>query len=471
MLFRAFLITTTLFLSSLVNADVKLTNLNANTYSTASGKFFKQVNATATYVYGGLAGTDCGPSTTANTVCDSCPTSPAAACNSKRIYDDLNFEITIQYTQSTTTTTTVSRQVFATNDVDSSSGQSPLVLTYPTAFVTPNNAVTIKIKWHEICNFLGSPSSGGCSGAIPTTSKAIRFGVDADGSNGLNGEGTEYIVIRFSVLDLASAASTNFCNKSDTTFTSACNFQIYPGDEKVYIENVLAGSSFPTVDGTTASSVRVFYQKQNLGLPSQTTTTHVDLPIATSSASGNPKIISLSKNEISGLENDVPYLFNIGIVDIANNVGLVGQSTGTAATTKGDFSDCYDVTGAESFNVNCHYAVPSKVTGLSSDEFDCFITTATYGSPFKPKVQIFRKFRNQYLKTNLLGRKIIQTYYKYSPPLARWISSHPSSKAYVRILLWPLWFVAKICVDFPSLLLIFFFSLVVLLRRKNKELF
>ena len=67
----------------------------------------------------------------------------------------------------------------------------------------------------------------------------------------------------------------------------------------------------------------------------------------------------------------------------------------------------------------------------------CFIATAAYGSLAHPDVKILRTFRDLYLKPFVLGRTFIDTYYHYSPALARVIEQHPLLRSVVRVLLQP----------------------------------
>lgn len=71
-------------------------------------------------------------------------------------------------------------------------------------------------------------------------------------------------------------------------------------------------------------------------------------------------------------------------------------------------------------------------------ELNCFIATAAYDSPLHSHVEILRNFRDKYLITNKLGRKLVKLYYKYSPPLANIIAKHKTLKFAVRISLLPL---------------------------------
>jgi parallel beta-helix repeat protein len=78
---------------------------------------------------------------------------------------------------------------------------------------------------------------------------------------------------------------------------------------------------------------------------------------------------------------------------------------------------------------------------LTGDEFTprsgCFIATAAYGTAMASQVQTLRDFRDQYLLTNPLGRALVNLYYRTSPPIADFITSHPSLKPIVRAALVP----------------------------------
>jgi len=62
----------------------------------------------------------------------------------------------------------------------------------------------------------------------------------------------------------------------------------------------------------------------------------------------------------------------------------------------------------------------------------CFIATAAYGTPMAEEIQILREFRDDYLLANTVGRAIVGLYYKVSPPIAEFITDHPSLKPIVR---------------------------------------
>ena len=90
-------------------------------------------------------------------------------------------------------------------------------------------------------------------------------------------------------------------------------------------------------------------------------------------------------------------------------------------------------------------AVGSNGTILQSDpvatggggESLCFIATAAYGSRLAPEVTLLRKFRDRCLMKNGLGRKLVDAYYRWSPPIAGYIEKHPALKPLVRWALGP----------------------------------
>lgn len=61
-------------------------------------------------------------------------------------------------------------------------------------------------------------------------------------------------------------------------------------------------------------------------------------------------------------------------------------------------------------------------------EGGCFIATAAYGSTLHRYVNILRDFRDRYLLTNELGKKLVSLYYKFSPPVAELIADNAPLK-------------------------------------------
>jgi hypothetical protein len=62
---------------------------------------------------------------------------------------------------------------------------------------------------------------------------------------------------------------------------------------------------------------------------------------------------------------------------------------------------------------------------------------AAYGSEMSDKITTLREFRDEYLLTNAVGRVLVDVYYRVSPPIARFITQHPSLKPILRVGLLP----------------------------------
>ena len=62
-------------------------------------------------------------------------------------------------------------------------------------------------------------------------------------------------------------------------------------------------------------------------------------------------------------------------------------------------------------------------------------------------MQILRDFRDEYLVTNPLGQAFVNLYYQVSPPIAEFITDHPSLKPIVRVGLKPAVVISTMFVD------------------------
>ena len=85
------------------------------------------------------------------------------------------------------------------------------------------------------------------------------------------------------------------------------------------------------------------------------------------------------------------------------------------------------------------------------DASRCFIATATYGDENAPEVRTLRRWRDECLAGNPLGRQFVRAYYALSPPLAEAVADSPAGRAMVRAALAPVVGAVKIWLEAPWL--------------------
>jgi hypothetical protein len=105
---------------------------------------------------------------------------------------------------------------------------------------------------------------------------------------------------------------------------------------------------------------------------------------------------------------------------------------------------------------------PYSIIAVFSGGGGCFIATAAYGTPMAEEIQILREFRDKYLLTNPVGEALVEFYYRVSPPIAEFITEHPSLRPIVRAGLLPAVAMSTIAVNTTPVEKIVLVGLVVL---------
>ena len=138
----------------------------------------------------------------------------------------------------------------------------------------------------------------------------------------------------------------------------------------------------------------------------------------------------------------------------------------------GDVDEIADVTAASTtITMNGDYSI----TATFKFGTGCFIATAAYGTPMAEEIQILRDFRDGYLLTNAVGEALVDVYYRGSPPIAEFITEHPSLKPIVRVGLVPAVAMSALAVNtsptgklaIVGLLVLFSVALVVRARKRR----
>jgi len=134
---------------------------------------------------------------------------------------------------------------------------------------------------------------------------------------------------------------------------------------------------------------KVYYKTGSSGEPYDGTgadqgSSPITVPIGDLADSDNPEYT------LTGLTDDVTYFFVVTAYDDQERESAYSNEVSTLG-------------------------VPS-ITSTSADDGGCFIATAAFGSNMDRYVQILRKFRDNRLLTNRVGRVMVDLYYQFSPP-------------------------------------------------------
>ncbi|MCX5687588.1 MAG: PKD domain-containing protein, partial [Candidatus Omnitrophica bacterium] len=104
-------------------------------------------------------------------------------------------------------------------------------------------------------------------------------------------------------------------------------------------------------------------------------------------------------------------------------------------TVKTSHFTIFGIAGAEKKVKDIPLPENSDQQNSDSPGGGCFIATAAFGSSMTREVVVLRKFRDRYLLKSETGKKFVNTYYRFSPPIAEFIKHSPFLRFLTRILI------------------------------------
>jgi len=244
-----------------------------------------------------------------------------------------------------------------------------------------------------------------------------------------NGKDSDFAVLRFSTTELSQSrqpngittdegyyiATTPPANVTRNSATSGGFIEKNSGSLTVYARGVCYGI-------TSAPGLKDFSDPDTPIVEPQTTTTS-----DTGETTPEPT-----------LDTDFNPFKTTSVTE-----GCSSDGSGT-----GDFrSDILNLSPDTTYYVRAYARLTSSSGSTTTDIYGnelqlttkdaCFIATAAHGSINKCQVTILRQFRDNFLKSSITGKKLIQTYYQLSPPVAELISDHTLLQQITRIVLTP----------------------------------
>jgi uncharacterized repeat protein (TIGR01451 family) len=288
-----------------------------------------------------------------------------------------------------------------------------------------------------------------------------------------------------SVTLVSAASASGTCSGSGGTVTCAIGNLAVGGSDAITI--VVTPMTASTVAISNTASVNASEFDPNGNNNAATEATHVYDPSWTDltvTKTGSPSLVGVGNdltytvtvsNSGPGDATDVVLTdtlpANVTLVSVAPTQGTCISASGSVTcdlggltdglsvvivihvmpATSGTITNTVEVTGSEfdPESANNTASVRTSVVRFTTKGGDgrCFIATAVYGSSSEHKLRYLRTLRDQYFLTNAVGRKFVELYYQYSPPIAAYLHRHDKVRAIVRLALEPVVFLSEYLVD------------------------
>ena len=102
---------------------------------------------------------------------------------------------------------------------------------------------------------------------------------------------------------------------------------------------------------------------------------------------------------------------------------------------------CREHAFVDKSNFYCEEHIPLP----EPEKSDCFIVTAVYGTSDITHLPLFYRFRDVFLDSSCLGKKIVNIYYQISPPFASLIRKNTTMRYLTRsLIIHPIYQILKI---------------------------
>ena len=143
---------------------------------------------------------------------------------------------------------------------------------------------------------------------------------------------------------------------------------------------------------------------------------------------GVNRVLDWGRNAIGSLFGAAPAEEKSGLAAKAKIVACLGQESDKVR----------DALDAGEAGLNAQIAEIQLQQELGEDFLEaflsgeCFIATAAYGTKSAEEIDVLREFRDDVLMQSPAGRDFVRAYYRFSPPIADFVSRHELLRTVVR---------------------------------------